>query len=346
MAHKIQTHDEQWGIEQAWHGLTKVFPRLTLKENFLTQWDVSPVGVYGPDGNPIEYQDEDFQEQFQVLRANDGQYIGRPFLASTYTPITNKMFLEVIEKSLAGTGHTIASLGSVCNRGRIFLSVKLEKLERFQVGKREFEAFLNFGSSHDMSSAFWANTSNICTVCNNTFTANLHHKGKAVSAKVKHTKNAITELANIAQIIDATIGVQAEFAAALAQLEAEKCNDTRANRIFTGLLVSDEDIRQFEESDKKDKVIVSTRKANQISRLGELFADESKGNDGNDLSDVFSAVTDYYSHESAGDDRMKQFISSEFGSGLRKKQEAWTVIRSPEKLDATEARGEKVLAMV
>jgi hypothetical protein len=45
------------------------------------------------------------------------------------------------------------------------------------------------------------------------------------------------------------------------------------------------------------------------------------GNKGLTLADAFSAITDFYSHESAGEDKSKQFVSSEFGDGARSKRE-------------------------
>jgi len=55
------------------------------------------------------------------------------------------------------------------------------------------------------------------------------------------------------------------------------------------------------------------------------------GNNGETLLDAFSAVTDYYSHESSGGAdqpgfRMKQTISSEFGSASRKKQDFFNAL--------------------
>ena len=68
---------------------------------------------------------------------------------------------------------------------------------------------------------------------------------------------------------------------------------------------------------------LSTRVYNAVNEsIFPLFV-SGKGNKGENLADVFSAFTDYYTHESAGgDDKMKQFVSSEFGNGATKKQEA------------------------
>ena len=70
---------------------------------------------------------------------------------------------------------------------------------------------------------------------------------------------------------------------------------------------------------------MSSRTFNTVTRLAELFQ-RGAGNNGETLLDAFSAVTDFYSHESSGGAdqpgfRVKQALSSEFGSASRKKQD-------------------------
>lgn len=344
MAHRIEEMDKIQTVTEAWHGLSEILEKIKLEDCFLSQWDVEPVTLFGPDGQEIITAGNEMEPGtgYKILRCTDnGAYIGKPFSPDSYTPINNARFLQLVRDSISGTKHQVVSVGSVCNRGRIFVSVKLAELEMFKAAGREFEPYLNLGTSHDMSCVLFVNTSNFATVCNNTFTANLTRNGKIVNARIKHTKNAPAKLENLPEVIDAAIGVQAEFAHALSTLAKESCNMARAERIYTGFLVKG----SLEELADRENGPISTRTQNQINRLGELFVN-GKGNRGKDLSDCFSAITDYYSHESAGGaNRMKQFTSSEFGSGLRKKVEFWDTIRDEKSLAQTETRGEKILAM-
>jgi hypothetical protein len=345
MAHRIEEMDQQQGIEQAWHGLTKVSPKLSLEENWLTEWDIEPITLHTPDGKPLVTAGNEIEgaHQWQALKCTDNDiFIGKPFNNQTYTPITNKMFLDVIRESLKGTKHSLVSVGSVCNRGRIFASIRLEQLELFKAAGREYEPYLNFGSSHDMSCVYYANTSNICTVCNNTFTMNLFHKGKSVDCRIKHTKGAKAQLENLPAIIDAAVGVQAEFAAAMKEFSKVPCDAGRADRIFTGFTVA----RSYSlEELKDDPKLVSTRSLNQKERLIQLFGCEEVGNKGRDLSDVFQAGTDYYTHE-VGNDQQRQFQSSEFGTGLRRKMELYQTLADEDELQGIESRGRSILELV
>lgn len=342
MAHMLSRIDCQQGTKMAWHGLTDVKSVITLDDCWLSEWDIVPT--------ELELNGKKTGWFLSTASNNPSVVIGRPYqmvqasldihgekvVTGSYTPITNKRFLEIIGEALAGTPHKIASVGSVCRLGRIFVSVALDALTMHKIGHRTFESFLNFGSSHDLSSVLFANTSNECSVCNNTFTANLHHNGKLVNARIKHSKNANDRLDNLPQIIGAAIGVQAEFTAAFAELDKVTCDDVRARNIFTGFVTRNDNVEM-------GKFELSTRKKNIVNRLTELFSDSRRGNRGETLADVFSAGTDYYSHESSGgENRWKQFESSEFGAGAKNKVELWNVIRDFEKLEETEKRGELI----
>ena len=323
----ISKIDKQQGIEQAWHGLTEVLSEINLEDNFLTSWDVEQANLFINAGKLVKLP-------FKIFRCTDDKSItiGKPF-AETYIPIKNNQFLDIIKDAVKGNGFTVSSIGSVCERAKIFCSVKLAEMEEFTIGNRTFKNYLNFLSSHDGSSPFYVNTSNICTVCNNTFTANMLQdtEGDNLSIKVKHTKNSTTRLENLAEIVDAAIGVAAQFKAAMEKFTEIEVNKTQAERIYTGFIVP-------------SKELVSTRAKNSVNRMVELFQ-TGAGNKGENLSDVFNGLTDFYTHESAGGkDIQKQYISSEFGSAMSKKQEFFQALTTD--FSTLEKRGERLMAAV
>ncbi len=335
MAHRIEQYDKQQGLSQAWHGLTEIVPEITLENNWLKDWDLV--------SRPLFF-DDNKASGFSLLAVSDiaGLNIGAPYNPETFKPICNADFLELVRASIAGTSHKIVSVASVRNRGRVSLSIELVGMEKFQAAGRQFSAYLNFGNGHDKSSVLWVNTSNTCTVCDNTFSANLFSvenktqvdNSDDIKLRVRHTKNATLRFPELAKLIDKAVGVQGEFAVEFERLSTVKIAEPVAENLFAGFIG-----RNVTEVDKG----LSTRSRNTVSRLLQLHKGGA-GNRGESLADSFQAVTDYYTHESSGgDNRLKQFVSSEFGSGQSNKAEFWGAIRNGDKRENMIARGESLL---
>lgn len=339
MAHRIYTHDKQQGLAQAWHGLTEVRSTLTLDDNWLRDWDLVPCPCYDADGKELPWT---------FLRCSDDPsiIIGQPYNPNTFQPVDNKAFLQMIYDSISGTQHTVASVGSLRNRGRVFVSIKLMGMENFEAAGRKFSAYLNFGNGHDKSSVLWVNTSNICTVCDNTFTFNLVEvENKAPAAddgddlriRQRHTKNVKLALPEISKLVDKAIGVQGEFKAAMDSLHTQALAPREAQHLFAGFVG-----RGIKEADASKGL--STRASNIVGKLSELFV-SGRGNRGETMADAVSAVTDYYSHYSSGKDTdpLKQVISSEYGAGNNAKRAFWDVVTEPDKVESTRRHGELLL---
>lgn len=323
MSHEIRKWDRQQGRTQAWHGLTAVVPNLSLShpEFYLGQWDVKEARIRAtaPDGSNLSLfaateEDPEGREGgesagWRCLYTDDkplpgALFVGAPYNRGTYSPLSNKEFVRIIRASLdaAGIGDAVESVGSVFNRRRVFVSIKLPGMETGNFGGRDFSMFLNFLNSFDMSSPFMANTSNICTVCNNTFQMNLSEGG----CLVKHTKNMPEKLETLPAVVAQAIGAQKEFGNAFLALHSEAVSEDAVRFLFAEFVATGK---------------LSTRGHGTVERLVQLFRGGA-GNAGKTLADAFSAITDYYSHESAGgEDIGKQFVSSEFGDGARKKRD-------------------------
>jgi len=326
MSHHIGEYDIQQGREMAWHNLTKVDSTISIENNWLRTWDVSPRDMQLEGGTQTEYRR-------LVATDNNAIQIGVPYTRS-YTPITNRMLLDTIKESFLGVkGVTLSSVGSIYNRNRVFLSFKLDEATK-TIGHRKFENFINFGNSFDMSSPVWFGNSNICTVCANTYRLNRSLKGAFAGdnfSGIRHTRNAEARLIDIERIIDSALGAKAEFEKLFASLDSAPISSDNANALFAGFLGKGEEL--------------STRTNNQVSRLSTLFK-SGLGNRGETLADAFSAVTDYYSHESSGAaDAGKQFVSSEFGSGASSKTSFWDIVTVPEAVTQTIAAGKKSLEL-
>lgn len=326
MAHKITERDKQQGREMGWHQLTEINTNLGLDNNWLTDWDIERRRLQ-LDGVDTEYN--------ILVASDDGQVIGKPF-ADSYRPITNADFLKLIKDSITGIkGIKVESIGSVCNRGRVFVSLSLKDSSSYKIGDRQFNDFLNFGNGHDQSSVLWANNTNVCTVCNNTFSYNLQNNNSEVDVRVFHRGDVELKVSNMAEIIDAHLGCQALYKAEFERLMKIDITPSNARNLFTGWSLRND----------KDKEI-STRGLNKVNRMTELFV-SGKGNSGKNRADAFSAVTDFYTHESTrsrGANVGSQFVSSEFGLGRMAKQDFWNVIRSNDRIAALSKVGEKALS--
>jgi len=347
MARNSFKYDEQWGLAQAWHKDTKVKPVLTLEDNYLTTWDIVPVELIEnlkeitlPDGS-IAYQGDKSGLSRLVCSDNHAIKIGQGYNPLTFSPINNAKFIELVRQSISGTAHKIVSVGSVRNRGRVFLSIELVGMEKFKAAGREFSAFLNFGNGHDKSSVLWVNTSNTAVVCDNTYSINLVSvENKAVSAgedddisiRQRHTKNADIKLPEIAKLVDKAIGVQGEFAIELDKLAEIEIPKTDAKALFAGFIGRNSVAEKL-----------STRATNTVDKLLELHVN-GRGNNGRDLADAFNAVTDFYSHFSSGGKNInRQIVSSEYGAGLVAKQTFWNIVRNPQKRGELIVRGDALL---
>jgi hypothetical protein len=321
--HKIENTDKHEAKKMAWHGLTAIREDLSLDRNWLRDWDLIERPLYDESSNPVGYS---------ILGCTDDSQIriGKPFNPETYKPIDNEAFLDLVYDCIAGTDHELESVGSVRNRGRVFCSIKLKGLEDYATGGRQFRPYLNFGNGHDKSSVLWVNTSNVCTVCDNTFKFNLDAKNTGVSFKLRHTKNAMARFPDIAKLVDKAIGVHAEFQIAFDRLSEMEVKPVTAKRWIAGF-----------EAETLDEV--STRKLNRIDCIDDLFRN-GKGNNGNDRSDLLSAVTDFYTHEIAKTSSLgNRIYNSEMGKGADRKTDAMSNLLDHGRFEETVTLGKLVM---
>ena len=330
MAHGITKRDRQEARFMGWHGLTQINENLDLKNNWLTKWDIQEVGLQTNAGVEVP---------FKILTGTDDQeVIGKPF-AGTYTPVSNKAFLDMVGEAISGVkGSVVESVGSVNNRGRVFVSLSIKGMDKFKVGDREFLDYLNFGNGHDQTSAVWANASNTCTVCDNTFSMNLNGE-QEVKIKVKHSKDVVARLENISEVIDAYAGTQAKFKAEFERLLNEPIKVDAARNLFAGWMIR---------SNSEEGHDLGPKTLTKVNRVTELFK-FGNGNTGSNRADAFSAVTDYYTHEStrnAGRNVQRQLFSSDYGLGRMAKTDFWNVIRNDDRVNTYVANGKKAFALL
>lgn len=298
----IIERDIQAGTEMAWHGKTTLAEVVTKEIAFPYEIERQPI---------FSQSGEQIPGWSVFVCSDDGKIAGKP-VADTYVAISNSRFWEMVINSVGGCGYTIESAGTLFDRSRRFVSVKLgTDGEEFKVGERAFKNRLSIVDSIDGSTRLYAVNTSTCIVCRNTSIVAMRDKSGAFNLTAKHTPSLVLKIEDMEKAIDAYIGSTAQFRAALVQAESVPVKPENAREAFAGFL-----------GNERGEAL-STRSLNTVGRLVSLYRGGA-GNRGETLLDVYSAVTDFYTHEHSGGEskpgfRMKQFMASEYGSGARAK---------------------------
>lgn len=294
--------------------------------------DTTPITLNDPNRcvtARFEYIEKPMNEtsKWKMLHCSDnGMEVGVPFKDS-YSVLNMAGFNGLVESLLTvlennGIKPYIATTGTLNERGRIFISIGMEGADKLKVGTREFLTFLNLLNSVDKSCTVTFSNNTFCVCCKNTFAKVLHNvDGSKFNGHIKHTKGMKAMLADVPKMLEAYITGNDKM---LTQLKAFDCFPvtlTEAESIFAayisdGVLFERDGTLKFVAGKE-----LSTRSANIVEAMKVLFA-KGKGNKGETALDLFSGLTEYYTHVSAGktDDANKQFTSSEIGDGAKSKE--------------------------
>lgn len=336
MSHEMKFRDAQTGLTQAWHGLTEVVDVITQKVAF--PWELKEMPVYVHTGKLTKVPG------FKVFVASDDKLLcGKP-MAETYQALSNAEFWETATEALEGTGAIVESAGTIMDRSRRFITIKLADDQK-TIGGRTFKHRISFIDSIDGTTHFYAVNTSVCVVCANTARMVMGDMTGEFRFKLKHTKGLRAKIEGMSSQIENMLGVRAQFEAALQMAANEPLVESNARNLFAGWLGTD--------AEK-----LSTRAVNTVDRLTGLYR-KGAGNNGQTLLDGVSAVTDFYSHESSGGEdkagfRWKQELSSEFGAGARAKTDFLSALFLTEKgkvreinrngINEMQNRGGKLLA--
>ena len=338
MADEIMERDVQAGIEMAWHKKTKVVPVVQFADAFPFEINRTPLSFaiandavrasleafldiaskYQAGGKGItkatvadaKAKADDALRLLQTSSlpgfaafvADDDKLIcGKP-VPDTYGAMTNAQFWATCSDALEGTGAVIESAGTMMDRTRRFLTIKLPD-DATKIGGRTFKNRISMIDAIDQTLKFHAVNTSVCVVCANTARMVIGDTSGEFHFQLKHTSGFIEKIEDMESVIEGMIGVQAHFNEALRIAAEVPLSVDDARPLFAGWL------------GEKAKGGISSRAVNTSDRLVELFT-KGAGNNGETLLDAVSAVTDFYSHESSGgEDLVKQSLSSEFGAG-------------------------------
>lgn len=311
MSAGILSQDFQYGLSQAWHGLTQIKTTQEMSKGFPFEFERIPLEfkidgqTHSAGGNYLILSNDN---KLPVgVDIDDGQFVGCESRRPSFGYMSNAEFFELVRNTIASTGFEIASTGTLANRQKRFVSLKPSKQTAFVAGGREFKNFLSIVDAIDGTLNLQARFNNVCVVCANTFAQSIREGDKVASNP--HTKRHLERIAGFEATIEAFFGYSAQFEKLLNVMDSTPLDAGEAKNLFAGFL----------NNGKKEEL--SSRRWGQVETLTSLF-ETGKGNNGKTVLDGFSAVTDYYTHEHAVNGRlgaMGQETQSEIGSGFKAK---------------------------
>lgn len=326
MSHQIEKRDRQTALTNAWHGLTNIVDVVTRENSHPFEVVETPI-LYRVPNPELPGQEKIIEHpKYMQLVANDDYLpIGEPYNKDTYTPSSIKMLWSIVELGLGDTPYEVVSAGSVEDRRKTFISLKVS--DGFRIGDREIKDTITLLDSFDRSSSLTCLYSNITVVCSNTWNAAMK-TGQNVG-KARHTKMIEINVQRLIDAIDGFVGTSAFFKGLMQEAFETPCSRDEARAWLAGV-----EGRNLKES--------TNGLLQKAARMTDLF-ETGKGNEGRNRLDTFNALTNFHSHESSnrkGADA--QMLSSEFGTSAQTK--TFAVSRFKEDWEKHVAHGEMLLS--
>jgi len=234
MAHNLAI-DEKTGEaalyllkEPAWHGLGQVVTEAKSAEEVIQiahlDWDVVKVPNFIKSGDTfIE------NGSFSMIRSDNQDILGNIALKG-YTPMQNRDMFEFMD-ALAMTSkdityHTAGALG----KGEIvFVSAKLPSYMRIKGTDDVIEKFILLSNSHNCSTAFVGQATDIRVVCANTHNAAMSGKNSS-RVYLRHTSNMQDRIKQAQDVMNMEVAYNKEV--------------EEAFNYMASLTVSDEKVKQ------------------------------------------------------------------------------------------------------
>lgn len=296
--------------ESAWHGLGQVFDRNsppTLDEavKIAFPWEPVSIPVYGfhptqmtENLQPVLVPFDDSKIIGRVLP--DGTFAKFGIVSDSYEMIKNEDLFRCFQPLIESGLGTIESAFSMKNGAKQAISVKLPG--SLNVRGDEIVKYALLSNGHDGQTKAKVILTPVRVVCANTL-AVAENKGNKENAiiSVKHTKNVLTNIKNIVNLIDA---YNHQFLATEEQFQALATKEINQEELKTYVKVVfnvtsslekafadiDAKVSLAEQSEEKE------RRSNLFDKIATNFV-SGAGNKGRDLWDAYNAVTQYLTHE-------------------------------------------------
>ncbi|MEV8095187.1 DUF932 domain-containing protein [Kitasatospora sp. NPDC085879] len=220
--------------QPAWHGLGTVTEEAKTSEEVLhlakLDWQVEKRALHpmhkGKLGKKIP-------NRFGTFRDDTGDWLGG-LVGNTWTPIQNREAFAFLDE-LVGGGHVTYETAGALDGGRVvFMSTKSPSITIDPEGAADrIDLYTLFANSHDGRSAAVAVETPIRAVCTNTLDLAM---GEAQRTwKIRHTKEALTDLEEARKALGFTERYAAAFEAEATQLFQTEMTNQEFDKLIAQL---------------------------------------------------------------------------------------------------------------
>ncbi len=302
-----------------WHGLANVVSEITDDTVKPILFDIAekPLAItesgveYGVNGYKALVADLRHRPELKEVdvdgRAVNLQMVPLHVSRESYQVIPNQWVWDMVKTAIAGIPCKITSAGTL-GAGKFFYStIALEGEEGFKVGNDKFLGFLNVITSHNGTMALEAYDSLIRIVCMNTLRWSRSAKGE-LNFKVYHTTGASMAISNMGEIVNQILAGRKDFVNQMEYLQSIPCNMSLAMELIAAWVGGKE---------------LSAQAKNRVDDIALLFT-KGKGNNGQNLYDLFNGVTEYFTHGNGTGKKgtvISKWVRSEFGKAADDKRE-------------------------
>ncbi|PWK27177.1 uncharacterized protein DUF932 [Arcicella aurantiaca] len=200
---------------------------------------------------------------------------------STYTPVTNERFFQVVNFLSQYTKFPLKDFGEV-DGGKKVLAF-LQVTEPLKILGYDFKDYLMIGNSHDGSTGFFIGNSNMMVRCSNRFTKHFRN------IEIRHTTNLQEKIENLLTYF------QNHYMNERAEMKNtfEKWSGVDIDEEVKTMLV--ERLVNLKHEERADNSIISVRKKNLMKMINLSIVEETNAL-GNNLFGLFNGVTHYTTH--------------------------------------------------
>lgn len=344
MAAQIEKVDGAYRPESeapSWHQLEDVVPGKITKKDQIPRV-AYPVGIE-PYPEEEGYIITNSAATHRIVGYSPDGKLVLGSCSNSYVPFGNDMLFDKMFEAFSANNIPAELVFALTMKsGRLAsYSFYIPGWSEFMAGGRQHKTFACCSTSHDKTQPAVAFGTAVNVLCANTHNMAMKGRKEGFSFKFFHDKSGKKDFQELPKMLEAVQASAALFSKLADQMAGKTINLQQAKAIAMEILCRKEE--------------PSTQLGNKVEALGDLFV-KGIGNNGDDLDDLFNAVTQYYTHGEGVGAKVsveKKVSSSEFGTGARIKADFLTAFQNKDGelisdtvLDAIIAAGQRKLNLV
>jgi len=295
-----------------WHGLgNRLIDRPKSIDEALVaaglDWTVKPFPLFSQ--IPLGSKDAQGRDQFlkvpvngskAIIRSTDNKVLG--VVGKGYRPLQNKEGFSFLDEAITNDFVSIETAGSLRGGKRVWMLAHINGLEQDVVNGDPVKAYFLISNSHDGTLAVRVGFTGIRVVCQNTLSL-AHHEGKGHLLQVRHTKNVVSALDKLKEIVD---WQKQTFTATMEQFKAltrKGCNEELLRQYVTEVF-QPSTVKETPVEAAAEETAEETQENATVDKLMEKVIPLFQGGKGQNIAGVsgtlwaaYNAVTEYQTWE-------------------------------------------------